>query len=53
MLAYYCIASLLLMRWDRAYKCKALAEEILNELIPNFFSILLCQLCNVETSLIM
>ena len=37
MLAYYCIASLLLMRWDRAYKCKALAEEILNELIPNFF----------------
>ena len=25
------------MRWDRAQKCKILAEDCLNELVPNFF----------------
>lgn len=26
------------MRWDKALKCKALAEESLRELMPGFFT---------------
>lgn len=36
-LVWLCIASLLLIRWDRALKCKSLAEETLRALIPSFF----------------